>query len=137
MSVSQVSNYGDRLYTIDTYEIMPSAARTVTTNSATYTAINGDRFMASGIQLFINVTALAGAPSVTPFLQGFEGVTFYDLLQADAITATGMTVLRLFPGAAQNPKITANDHLPDIWRVAMSHANANSITYTVTAKLFL
>jgi len=143
MSVTpQTSNYGDRLYLNSHVELLPSAARIVTTNSATQSPTTSNTFIPRGCHLIINVTALVNTPSVVPRLSGFEGTIvaiFYDLLVGNAITditGIGTYVLKLYPGAPGIPNVCANDYLPDFWRLSMEHANADSMTYSVVAKLF-
>ena len=48
-----------------------------------------------------------------------------------AITATGTTVLRVHPEIPAAANLIAQDFLPEIYRVVMTHADADSITYSV------
>lgn len=113
-------------------EIFTSAARTATINSPDLYA--GDP---KGLHLIIDVTAVAATPSVVPTIQGKDPLSgkYYDLLVGAAITATGTTVLKLYPGITAVANGAASDVLPDVWRLRMVHADADSITYTAAAHM--
>jgi hypothetical protein len=116
---------------MSTKVLLPLAARTATPTIADQSDPN-----AEGLHVIINVTAVTATPSVVPTLQGKGPLgTYYDLLVGTAITATGTTVLKLGPGIAPVANGAAADYLPDIWRVVMTHGDADSITYSVTAVL--
>lgn len=108
--------------------IMASAARTATENSATQSSKD-----ANGGQFIIDVTADPAAASVVPHIQALDPASgkWFDLLVGAAITATGTTVLRVFPGADAIANLVANDILGIDWRVRMVHADTDSITYSV------
>lgn len=114
--------------------LLASAARTTTTNSPTQANIE-----ARGCHVMINVTAIAATPSVVPKIQGFDPVAenWYDILEGDAITATGKTVLKVYPGIVGSPNASADDLLPKTWRVRMEHADTDSITYSVGANVVI
>lgn len=107
--------------------LFSSASRTATTNSLFF-----NQYFYRGGHIVINVTSITGSPSVVPVLQSPEKFTFnyYDLLRGNAITATGITVLKLYPGITPIPNLSANDILPLTYRLRMEHGNANAITYT-------
>jgi len=90
-----------------------------------------------GVFVVINVTAVASTPSVVFRLQGVDGNTglTWDILTSAAVTATGQTVLRIHPNLPAVANLTAQDMVPPKLRVQATHANANSITYSVTAEL--
>lgn len=115
-----------------TVTVFASAARTATENSAVF-----DNFGARGVHVIIDVTAASATPSVVFTIQGWSGVgdDYYDLLASAAITGTGTTVLKVFPGATAAANAAANDCLPPRWRVRAVHADADSITYSVAANL--
>jgi len=108
--------------------IYQSAART-----ATPTAIQVDDDNVQGIQVIIDVTASAATPSVVPTIDGFDPLSekWYNLLTGSAITGTSTTVLRIHPELTAAANLTAQDFLPEVYRVVMTHADADSITYTV------
>lgn len=115
-----------------TVTLLPSLARTATTTSD-----DTSNLYARGLHLVIDVTAITSTPSITVTIQGkdFSSGKYYTLLASAAITATGTTVLRVFPGATASANVAANDILPTNWRVSVAHGNSNSITYSVAASL--
>ena len=108
--------------------LLASAARTATVNSANITNYNH-----RGVHIIINVTAITATPSVVPTIQGYDplSTTYYTLLTGVAITATGYTILKIYPGIGAVANAAANDILPNTWRISMAHADADSITYSV------
>ena len=111
--------------------IAASAART-----ATYTSADQVDPNAEGLHLIINVTASADTPSIVPKIQGKGPLgNYYDLLVGVAMTGTGTQVLKLGPGIAPVANGASADYLPDIWRVVVTAADADSITYSVGAVL--
>lgn len=115
-----------------TLELLASAARTATTNS-------GDKPNEGyrGVHVVIDVTASAATPSVVFTIQGKDPVSgqYYTLLASAAVTGTETRVLRVFPGATNSNNLVANDQLPSIWRVLATAADADSLTYSVSATL--
>jgi hypothetical protein len=60
---------------------------------------------------------------------------FYNLLTGSAITTTGTTVLKIYPGIGTIANGAASDVIPANLRLVMTHADANSITYTASVHL--
>lgn len=112
--------------------LLASAARTATV--ATADQSNPEN---RGVHVIINVTAASDTPSVVATIQGKDEVSgnYYTILTSAAITGTGTTVLRVFPGATAATNVTANDCLPSIWRVNFVHADTDSITYSAAAQV--
>lgn len=112
--------------------IYASAARTATPTAAEH-IMEGRR----GLHLVINVTSVTASPSVTPKIEAYSGVAgvWYTVLEGSAITATGTTVLKVYPGIATAANGAASDIIPDVWRLTMTHGDADSITYSVAAHL--
>ena len=112
--------------------IYASAART-----ATPTAVNVASKGRQRLHLVIDVTAVAATPSVVATIDGYDSLSgkYYNLLTATAITATGTTVLKIGPGLAASANSSATDFLPGTWRLTMTHADADSITYSVAAHM--
>lgn len=108
--------------------ILASAARTATTTSDAVRLHH-----AVAMHVIINVTAVASTPSVVPTIQGFDSTSgvYYDLLVGNAITATGTTVLKIGLGMAASANASAQDLIPHTIRVKMTHADSDSITYSV------
>ncbi len=112
------------------FTVFSSAARTATTNGSDLESRAG-----RGIHVVIDVTAIASSPSVVFTIQGKDATSgkYYTILASAAITGTGTTVLRVFPGATAANNTIANDSLPGLWRIIATHGNSDSITYSVGA----
>lgn len=110
--------------------VLASAART-----ATPTKVLQSNPGARGLHLVIDVTAVGVTPSVVFTIQGYSalGDDYYTILASAAITATGQTVLRVYPGLTAAANTVANDVLPASWAVDAVHGNATTITYSVAA----
>lgn len=93
---------------------------------------------ARGVDVIIDVTAVGVTPSVVFNIEGHDATSgkWYTILASAAITATGITVLRVFPGGPATANVAANAALPRIWRLAPVHGNATTITYSAAANLF-
>lgn len=115
------------------FTVLPSLARTATPNTLEYQNL----LQAVGIVLVTTVTAKTATPSITVNLYGvdpFSEVT-WPILSSAAITDTGTTVLRVHPGITAATNQAAADALPPNIRVEVVHADADSITYAVSAHL--
>lgn len=113
--------------------IYSSAARTGTPTAVTQTNSAGYR----GVVVVIDCTASADTPSVVFTIQGYStlGNDWYTILASAAVTGAETRILRVFPGATAAANTVANDWLPLSWRVDATHADADSITYSVNAIL--
>jgi len=114
--------------------VLASAARTSTISSADQTNHNG-----RGVRVYVNVTAVAATPSIVVTVEGKDPVSgvYTEILASAAITGTGMTVLAVYPGCAAVANAVANVALPRTWRVTATHADTDSITYSVGASVIL
>ena len=114
--------------------VFRSLARIATESSQDFVNMEG-----RGLKLTINVTAATDTPSVVFTVEGKDSVSgeYYTLLTSAAITATGKTVLTIYPGATAAANVTVNDVLPIDWRVRATHADADSITYSVGVNTIL
>lgn len=114
--------------------VFTSAART-----ATPTPFDGTNYNGRGLHLVIDVTSVTASPSVTFTVQGKDVISgkFYTLLASAAITGTGTTILRVYPGLTAAGNLVATDVLPRIFRVIATHGNSDSITYSVGASVIL
>jgi hypothetical protein len=108
--------------------VLASAARTATVASELFT-----NYDYRGIDLVIDVTAASGTPSVVFTIQGYDPLStkYYTILASAAITATGTTTLRVYPGLSAAANTVANFALPRNWRVNAVHGEGSSITYSV------
>ena len=107
--------------------LLASAASTATTASEDVT-----NFDTVGGHFIINVTA-ATTSTLTLTIQGKDPVSggYYTILTGVAITATGMTVLKVHPGIAASANAAAQDILPHTWRVSCAKGDSSSWTYSV------
>lgn len=114
--------------------ILASAARTATVNSADFTNYN-----AKGLHVIVNVSALTATPSITPIIQGKDPIsgTYYDILEGLPITTTGINILKVYPGISAFVNQSASDILPRTYRVRVTHADTDSITYSVAGALII
>lgn len=101
---------------------------------ATPTAVEFNTKRDTGIIVVINVTAVSATPSVVPTIDGIDSVSgaAYNLLTGAAITGTGITFLRIHPAIEGAANIKASEMLPELTRITMTHADADSITYSVS-----
>jgi len=115
-------------------ELLASLARTANVDTPDQT-----NFGHKGLHLIIDVTSVTLTPSVVPTIQGKDPLSgkYYNLLVGLAITATGTTVLKVYPGITASANVSASDLLPQIWRVRMVHADVDSITYSVGAAVIV
>lgn len=115
----------------DNRVLLASAART-----ATVTGDDQVNMGHRGLHLVIDVTSVTSTPSITPTIQGKDAAgIYYDILVGSAITATGTTVLKVYPGITAVANGAASDVLPAVWRVVLTHADSDSATYSVAANL--
>lgn len=110
--------------------VFASAART-----ATSSVDWAGNMSCKGIELFIDVTASAGTPSVVFTINNLDpssGKT-RTVITSAAITGTGTTILRVYPGVTTSANVAVSDFIAPFGRITATHANADSITYSVTA----
>lgn len=107
-------------------EVFASAARTATVSQTMACGSLGGLF-------FINVSAAAATPSVVFTIKGHDPIsnTTYDILASAAITGTGLTVLRVHPSLTGAANTIAKDILPAAITITATHADTDSITYSV------
>lgn len=112
--------------------IFASAARTAAVDSADQTNYNG-----KGLHLVIDATVAPATPSVTFTIQGKDVVSgkYYTILASAAVTGVSTTVLKVYPGLTAAGNLVASDVLPRTWRVSVTVADADSLTYSVGASI--
>lgn len=117
----------------DSLQIAPSASRT-----ATFTSSNQTNAVWRAAHFILAITAGAGF-DLDFEVQARSNNTgaFYPLLQsaAGSLVATGTTVFKVGIGFTPIANLTANDLLPYIFRVVVTHNNANAVTYSVDSNL--
>jgi hypothetical protein len=114
--------------------LLPSAARTATLSTASM--INSKY---TGVMVYIKCTAIVSAPSVVPVIEALDTASgdWIPLVTGAAITSVSTKLLKVYPGLVAAANLTVNDVLPALWRVTLTHGNANSITYSVGASLLV
>lgn len=90
-----------------------------------------------GLLVFINITAITGTtPTLTVTVKGLidEAATAtYTILASAALNATGLTVLRIYPGLTASANVTANDVVPGFCRVdTVIGGTTPAVTATIT-----
>jgi hypothetical protein len=112
--------------------IYASAARTAT---PTAVVVNAGR--SKELRIVIDVTAVSATPSVVFTVDMIDSTSgkFPNIITSAAITATGTTVLTVALGVTVAANVAVSAPLPQNFRVVATHADADSITYSVTAHL--
>lgn len=89
---------------------------------------------AVGVIVYISATAATATPSVVATVDGYDPVseTWYNILTAAAITGITTKRLVISPAVTVTANLTAATVLPDTIRVVMTHADSDSITYSVS-----
>jgi len=116
----------------DNTTILVSQARTATENSRDILNRN-----AKGCHIILDVTSVTATPSIVVTIQGKDNLSgkYYTILSGSAVTGTGTTVYKIYPGITASANVSASDVLPGVWRVSVSHADTDSITYSVSANM--
>jgi hypothetical protein len=88
--------------------------------------------------VFINITAISGtSPTLTVTLKGLideAGTASYTILASAALNATGLTVLRVYPGLTASANVTANDVVPKTCQISTAIGGTGpSVTATISA----
>jgi len=113
-------------------QIYASAARTAT---PTAVEVNTRRFRSMVVVL--DATAITSTPSVTIALDRKDNASgkYINILTSAAIATVSTNTIRIGLGLPVTANVSANEPLPNVVRVTITHGNANSITYTVSAHL--
>ena len=107
--------------------LLSSASRT-----ATILTDGQHNLRARGVIVSVNVSS-AGTGSITATIQRYEPSTgtWVDMLASVAISTAVRTELTIYPGFTPAANVTATAVLPRLWRVSITHGNANAMTYSV------
>jgi hypothetical protein len=112
----------------DTVTVFASASRTTTTTSSDFT-----NYGAAGANVFTRVSNIhGGTPSITVTIQGKDDLSgqYYTIITSAAITTVSSNRLRVAYDLTAGATI-AKDFLPRTWRIVVTHADTQSITYSV------
>lgn len=111
------------------YELLASAARTATPTIDDVVVPYGKT-----VTLIINITTGAATPAVTPSISGVtaSGIA-YTILTGAQITSTSaaVVVMRVGQGVADVSNLGSSIPAPAKIRVAMTHGDADSLTYSL------
>ena len=117
--------------------VFASAARTADATSETYKIPGGvGRGQYSGLLIVIDATALAATPSVVFNVQTSSGPAdaMATVLASAAIVGAGVTKLVIHPSVTTEVANSADQGpLESTWNVFADAADADSLTYSVTA----
>lgn len=115
-----------------TYEVFASAARTATSSSGKKEGTG-----AQTLTVAIDVTAIVDTPSVVFTIERYNPIAddWTLVLASAAVVATGNTVLVVDPAITVAANATASTSVPFTWRVTATHADTDSITYSVYAEV--
>lgn len=114
---------------------------TLITHTAASAGATGPIFpthQGAGLLIFINITAISGTtPTLTVTLKGCmdgDATATYTILASTALNATGLTVLRVYPGLTAAANLTANDVVPGWCQISTAIGGTGpSVTATVRA----
>lgn len=89
-----------------------------------------------GVSVIVDVTAFTSG-TYTPHIQAKDSASgkYYDILVGAAISGTGTTVLKVYPGITPATNTAVSDTLPKVWRLQMVGASTPVMTYSAGAFL--
>lgn len=110
----------------DHVEFFESTARTATSSAVETVGSKGGVFI-------INVSAVSATPSVVFTIKGVDpgSDATWTILTSAAITSTGTTALKIYPGITAAANVAVSDILPEAVTITATHADGDSITYSV------
>ncbi len=110
------------------HEVYASAARTASPDDVMITVRH-----AEGAYAVIDCTAATATPSVVFTFDLYDPASgkTVNLLTTAAITGTGTTTIRIDPHLTAAGGTVAKEHVPPYLVITATHADADSITYSV------
>lgn len=114
------------------YSLIASAAQT----AAQVNSADQSNLYYRGAHIVITVSAYTSG-NYTAKIQAKDATTglYYDVLVGAAISSTGTTVLKIYPGIAVLANGSASDILPVTWRVQLNGLSTPIMTLSVVAVL--
>lgn len=112
--------------------VYSSLARTAT---PTAVEINTRRFRTMVVVLDATVHATSAALVITLARKDNASGKYIDILASASITAVSTNTIRIGLGLPVTANVSANEPLPNVVRLTVTHGNANPVTYTVSAHL--
>ncbi len=115
--------------------LLASGARTATQTLGPYFNPD-DTGDTCAIEIILDLTAFVTAASLTLSIEEWNpgAAAFRTVLAGVAITAIGVSRIRIGPSYGNTANVSQGDHLGTQYRVVVTHGNANSHTYSVTAQ---
>lgn len=109
-----------------------SAARTAT---PTAVEINTRRF--KSMVIVLDATAIVSTPSITIAIDRKDNASgkYINILTSAAIATVSTNTIRFGVGLPVTANVSANEPMPNVVRITVTHGNGNSITYSCTAHL--
>lgn len=88
---------------------------------------------ANGVKAVLNVTAVPGVDTVQLVIEQKDPVSgvYTQILAAAARAGAGADTLTVYPGIAVAANVSANDVLPDDYRIRIVHSAGTNFTYSV------
>jgi hypothetical protein len=120
--------------------LLASGARTTTqTLDPVGTRVNevGITGNALLLEVCVNLTAFTTAASLTPSIEFWDvgAGAWVSVLAGAALAANGTVILRVGPYQPVVANLTLGSIVWPRWRVVVTHGNANSHTYSVSARI--
>ena len=119
-----------------TYDTAPVV---LTAASASGNSADLVNLKARGAVFYVNISAITGtSPTLTVTIQGKDAAsgTYYTILASTALNATGLTVLRVYPGLTASANATVNDVLPAAYRISYAIGGTGpAVTATINVSL--
>jgi hypothetical protein len=107
--------------------LLASAARTATLSSSDQLNLTG-----KSLRIHLKVTASASTPSIVLKIEGKNAAgVYYTILEGAAVTGASDNMYVVAPWAQNVANVSVADILPREWRVTITHADGDSITYGV------
>ncbi len=92
-----------------------------------------------GVHVILDVTAKVDTPTITLYIRGRDSTSgkYYTILQSVGISAVGTYVFKVYPNLTAVANQVANDVIPYIWNILVTHADTDEITYSVGVNYIL
>lgn len=116
--------------------IPPSTVVTLTAASTSGQSADQNGLGIRGMKVGVNCTAVSGtSPTLAVAIQGKDpSGTYFTILQSASITTTGFTLLSVYPGMASTANVSANDFIPQTWRISYTIGGTTpSFTCTISS----
>jgi hypothetical protein len=106
--------------------------------TTTQTSPDFNNTNARGLSVVLDMTTV-GTGSVTLSIQGKDRTSgkYYTLLTGAAVVTNVTNRYVIYPGYPVVANVSANEVLPNLWRIVTTANNANATTYTVGATMLV